>query len=271
MQRGIREALRDGAAVIWCHNTFGFEDIPNWMAGLLDAQNIFDGGSRGSYKDTFYRYLNLGMDIPFSTGTDWFIYDFSRVYVPISGKLTSRKWLRAVADGRSFITNGPFLELRAGEHGIGDHVELSRPGQLRIAGRGVGRLDFRKIELVVNGEIVHSAASQRKEGHYTAGMEYTLNVREPAWAALRIPLDAGVNELDKPLFAHTSPIYVHLAGKRVFRPQIARDLIEEMKQSMEVIREKAVFADGEEREAVLRVYRDGIKFLDRRISAEASP
>ena len=99
--------------MIWCHNTFGHEDIPNWVAGLLHAQNIFDGGDHGSYEDTFYRYLNVGMKVPFSTGTDWFIYDFSRVYVPLAGELTTKRWLAELAAGRSYITNGPLLELTA--------------------------------------------------------------------------------------------------------------------------------------------------------------
>ena len=82
--------------MIWCHNEWGFEDVPNWLAGLLDAQNIFDGDETPGYEDSFYKYLDLGMHIPFSTGTDWFIYDFSRVYVPIDGDLTRQKWLSAL-------------------------------------------------------------------------------------------------------------------------------------------------------------------------------
>ena len=115
LQHGIKEAHRDGASVLWCHNAFGLEDLPNWMAGLLDAQNIFDGGNHGSYRDTFYRYLNLGMKVPFSTGTDWFIFDFSRVYVAVEGELTSKKWLDQLAAGKTMITNGPFLELEVGK------------------------------------------------------------------------------------------------------------------------------------------------------------
>jgi hypothetical protein len=38
LQRGIRTAREDGATVIWCYNTFGHEDIPNWIRGLLHAQ-----------------------------------------------------------------------------------------------------------------------------------------------------------------------------------------------------------------------------------------
>ena len=113
----------------------------------MDAQNILDGGSgeHGSYKDTFYRYLNLGIKVPFSTGTDWFIYDFSRVYVPIEGELTSEKWLDQLLSGRSYITNGTFLEFRAEGHEGGDTIELSEPRTVAVTGRATGRGDFRAV------------------------------------------------------------------------------------------------------------------------------
>lgn len=265
LQRGIKQARSDGAAVIWCHNTFGFEDLPNWMAGLLDAQNIFDGGSHGSYQDTYYRYLNLGLKVPFSTGTDWFIYDFSRVYVPITGDLTSKKWLTALAAGKSFITNGTFLELQASGHDVGETIALSQAGPLEITARGVGRQDFHSIELIHNGQVVQTSDSRPAEGHFLAAMRFTLDVREPGWIALRIPLDAGKNEFDKPLYAHSSPIYVELAGQRIFRPQVAEELIAEMRKNMETIASTGKFANDGEREAVLQVHRDGIAILRQRL------
>ncbi|MBI3468486.1 MAG: CehA/McbA family metallohydrolase [Planctomycetes bacterium] len=267
LQRGIREARSDGAAVIWCHNTFGYEDLPNWMAGLLDAQNIFDGGLHGSYQDTYYRYLNLGLKVPFSTGTDWFIYDFSRVYVPIAGPLTSKKWLTALAAGKSCITNGPFLELQASGHQVGDTVALSQAGSLEITARGIGRHDFRALELVHNGDVIRTSGSRPVEGHFAAEMRLTLDVGEPGWIALRIPLEAGKNEFDKPLYAHTSPIDVELGGQRVFRPQVAEQLIAEMQNNMEAITAAGKFANDDEREAVLMVHREGIAVLRRRLES----
>ena len=47
LQHGIKQARADGGTVIWCHNTFGFEDIPNWVKGLVHAQNIYDGSPTG--------------------------------------------------------------------------------------------------------------------------------------------------------------------------------------------------------------------------------
>jgi hypothetical protein len=265
LQRGIRTARQDGATVIWCHNALGHEDIPNWMAGLVQAQNIFDGGNKGSYEDTFYRYLDLGLRVPFSSGTDWFIYDFSRVYVPVSGELTSAKWLAALQRGQSYITNGVFLEFEAGGKAIGDTIE-ARPGQeLRVTGRAKGRGNFRRLELIHNGKPVHSVDARAAFGHHEAVLDHRLTLTEPGWLALRIPEDAGKNEFDKPQFAHTGAIYIEVDGRRRFRPEVARALIDEMRQSIEQIGAKAVFAGPEEREAVLAVYRESIATLEKRI------
>lgn len=269
LQQGIRAARQDGAAVIWCHNTFGYEDVPNWMAGLLDAQNIFDGGVHGSYRDTFYRYLNLGMKVPFSTGTDWFIYDFSRVYVPLEGPLTSKAWLKRLRQGRTFITNGPLLEFAVDGRPAGDVIELSKrddPNRpLEITTRALGRCHFGGLELIHNGKVVHTVPCRSHEGHYRAQMKHSLRVDEPGWLAVRIPLEAGTNEFDRPLFAHTSAVYLHKNEQPQFEPEIAKQLIAEMQANMESIVRQGTFANDEERERVLGVHRRGIATLEERL------
>lgn len=269
LQRGIRTARQDGATVIWCHNTFGHEDIPNWISGLLHAQNIFDGGDHGTYDDTFYRYLNVGMKVPFSTGTDWFIYDFSRVYVPIAGELTAKRWLEELASGRTYITNGVLLELTVNGKQIGETLASAVGDELRITGRAIGRNDFRQVELIHNGSVVHTVAARQSDGHFVADLNYSLRVEGPGWLVLRIPQAAGENELGKPLFAHTSPIYVTLDGQRLFRPDVARGLVAEMEASQKQVREKATFANADEREAVLRVYREASAALKAQIATHA--
>jgi hypothetical protein len=268
LQRGIREARRDGAAVIWCHNTFGHEDIPNWVAGLLDAQNIHDGGEHGGYADTYYRYLNVGMKVPFSTGTDWFIYDFSRVYTPVAGELTSRKWLDSLAAGKSYITNGVFLEFAAAGKSPGDTIQAKAGDEAAIVARGISRHNFGHLELIYNGDVVHTTDSQPEGEHFTANIDFPLRLTEPGWIALRIPDDAAKNEFGKPLFAHTSPIYVEIGGRRIFREAVARELIAEMEQSMTAIEKQGKFAGDEEMEGVLRVYREGIAAIQKRIESK---
>ena len=268
LRRGIQEARADGATVIWCHNTFGFEDVPNWMDGLLHAQNIFDGGHHGSYRDSFYRYLNLGLRVPFSTGTDWFIYDFSRVYVPVP-ELTAKSWLAGLRAGQSYITNGPLLQFNANGAAIGSTLPFSGPRQIRIEGKAEGRLDFRGLELVHNGEVIATVESAASQNHFQASLAHTLEVREPGWVALRIPLKNGKTELDRDLFAHTSPIYFDVAGKRPFRRNIAQQLIEETEANVKTIEQHGTFANEQERSRVLDVYRSGIRTLRSRIAEHA--
>jgi len=265
LQRGIRQARAEGATAIWCHNTFGFEDLPNWLAGLMHAQNIFDGGDHGSYTDSFYRYLNLGLKVPFSTGTDWFIYDFSRVYVTVHGELTSEKWLTELRNGRSFITNGPFLELETERAVLGDTLPLVGPNRVTFVGRGMGRLDFAGLELIYNGKVVHRSPAAREGGSYFADLRHSVEITEPGWIALRIPLDTQLTELGQPLFAHTSPIYVEVAGQTIFRKRVAEEMLREIRQNLLLIEEKGVFADTQERQAVFSVHQTALAQLEKMI------
>ncbi len=271
LARGIEKARDLGSTIIWCHNQWGLEDIPNGLSGKLHANNIFDGGTHGSYKHSFYRYLNAGLKVPFSTGTDWFIYDFSRVYViaddDSDGKgkvgggkhLSSEQWLEHLAAGRSYITNGPLLEFTVNGRRLGDTIELKQPGKVKIAGRAEGRLNFQRIELVQNGEVVKTAPSRPQAGHFAAELEIELPIDQPCWLALRTPPPSTpreaefaqktpLNEYGRELFAHTSAVYVRLAGRDVFDVSAAQSLLDEMKSSREFIREKAKFANDDERD-----------------------
>lgn len=264
MRRGIDKARQAGATVIWCHNTFGLEDVPNWIGGVLHAHNIFDGGNHGSYEDTFYRFMDIGLRVPFSTGTDWFIYDFSRVYVKVEEPLGVARWLDGLKKGRTFITNGPLLEFSLGEHLPGDVVQLAAAGQLDISAQGAGRCDFESLEVVYNGRVVHSAPSRPVGGHFEAAINTPLRISTPGWVALRVK-SKGSNELGAPLFGHTSAVYVDIAGKSGFKPAVARELIADMNEAMHTIREKASFADDKQTEEVMNIYREGIASLRKRL------
>lgn len=284
LERGIRQARKDGATVVWCHNAWGREDVPNFVSGRVDAQNIFDGGNHGSYEDSFYRYLNAGIPVAFSTGTDWFMYDFSRVYVPAAQGSGVPGWLRKLAAGQSTITNGPLLELSVNGREPGQTVSLTQPGKVRIAVRGRGRANFGRIELVRNGQVISSAPARKAGGHWEAGIgfEFDLLIPQPCWLALRIPPvedpaesaavrrkkagEPGRNEAGRPLFAHTGAVQVELGGRRHFDPQAGAALLADMAESLSEIGEAAQFADPQERARVLDVYRDGMAALSRHIA-----
>jgi len=270
VRRGIERARRDGVTTVWCHGKWGLEEVPAHVAGTLDAHNIFDSVERGTYENVLYRFLDIGLRVPFSTGTDWFIFDFARVYARIDGPVTTAKWLAALAGGRTFITNGPLLTLRIDQHRVGDTIRLAEPGQFKVRGHAIGRQDFQKLELVSSGKVVHSVASRKVDGHFEADMVFPLLVDSPGWVALRVNSN-GKSEMGEPLFAHTSPVYIEYSGKMPFRKVAAERLVADMKRAMRTIKEKATFATSAQHDDVMNVYRKGIDELDKQIKQFSQP
>jgi hypothetical protein len=266
------DARRQGGAVIWCHGTMGLEDIPDWLAGLIDAQNIYDGGNEGTFDSVYYPYLNAGLKVPFSTGTDWGITDFSRVYVRSASAFSSKVFLKELTEGRSYITNEPFLEFDADGAGSGDTLALARPGSVHVHGRAVGRSDFVHVEVVANGKVVHEAASRLVDGHYEAAVDIDVAVGQSGWIALRIPpvrpyeyrskfSGPGTNILGKAIFAHTSPVYIKVGGQPVFDRAAVELLITRMQDALKQIDEMGTFADDKERDGIRGIYTEAIASL----------
>jgi len=260
LQTGIEEAHRQGGTAIWCHNNWGREDVPNFVSGKLDAQNIFDGGSHGSYEDSFYHYLNAGIRVPFSTGTDWFMYDLARVYTKVEGSLGIKSWLEALVAGRSFISNGPLLRLNIEGKDLGGTVELPSAREVSVKASASSRVGFEKLQLIQNGKVVSESESQPKDGYVEARLDRSLRIDEPSWVALRVSTQAN-NEFGRQLFAHTSPIYVKVGGKTIRQPEEVAYLIKQMEEAKQDIATRALFASPKEREVVLSVYEKGIRTL----------
>ena len=264
LTRGIQQARDDGATAIWCHNVFGLEAESNWILGRLDALNIYDGGRRAGFKERFYPLLNIGLKIPFSTGTDWFMYDFSRVYVEMNKPLTVDNWLDDLSAGRSYITNGPLFRFNVDEAVIGDTLDLAGPRAVSVLGQVEGRIDFVRAEVVLNGRVVATAETRKVGEHFRAEITQSITVDEPGWLALRIPppnlSDAGpktpTNELGRELYGHTSPIYLTVGGESAFNSRVARAMLEQMRESQAAISEQGNFESPQTKARVLDVYAD---------------
>src|SRR5262249_50288287 len=158
----------------------------NALAGRLDALNVFDGSRADTFEETYYRYLSIGLRLPLSTGTDWFLYDFARVYAKVSGTLTTRSWLDAVKDGRCLATNGALLSLTVNGLGPCELIHLDRPQAVRVVATGIGRHDFRELQLVQNGRVVQRVPAEKKPDGCSARLEGEIRLEGPAWFAVRI-------------------------------------------------------------------------------------
>jgi hypothetical protein len=261
----IEEARKQGATVLWCHNTNGYEAVPNALAGRLDALNVFDGSRTGSYEDLYYRYLNIGLHVPISTGTDWFLYDLSRVYANVQGKLTVKRWLEALKAGRCQATNGPLLKLTVDGKEPGDTLRLDKAKTVRIEAAAIGRHDFQRLQLVHNGKVIDTQPARSEGDGYAARLARDLTVDGPGWIALRIEASTK-NEFERQLYAHTSPVYVELAGRRIFDVEAARGLLRLVEEAQAEIRGRGQFSSPEARARLLARYEEAARDLNTRMN-----
>ncbi len=286
LRTGLAAARREGGTTIWCHYERGFEGPPNFFQGGVDALNMYDSQRPAAYSDRYYRLLNLGLKVPFSTGTDWFISDFSRVYVRVSPDATRESWLEALRAGRTFITNGTLMELRAGGHQVGDTVALDSPQRMTFTARAAGRNHFTGIDLVHNGRVVGQADCHREGGHFAAGLTCELPIDGPGWVALRVRCGSfdtdskalpfgnvpvygagpGFNEMGMRLFGHTSPIYLEYRGRRIFDATAARSFVTEIEEAVRHLNQHAKFDTDAQRAEVQGIYAEAIEWLRRRIA-----
>jgi len=264
LRTGIDAARRQGATVIWCHNTVGQEDVPSALAGKLDALNVFDGSRRGTYEEGYYRYLNVGLRLPISTGTDWFLYDFSRVYAHVPGKLTIRDWLDALKAGRCQVTNSPLLSLKVDGRHPGDVLAIEQPRTVKIEATAVGRHDFQALELIHNGKVIHKVAPKGRDP-FRAESVHAVRIDAPGWFAVRI-VSSAKNELGQQLFAHTSPVHIDFQGRRVMDVDAALALLRLVEEAKAAIRSEGTFRNAAAANQVQALYDEAARELRQRIN-----
>jgi len=127
--------------------------------------------------------------MPLSTGTDWFMYDWSRVYAEVRGKLTIASWLDAVKAGRCQVTNGPLLSLTIDGKKVGAVIELTEAKTLKIEGSASAGMDSRSCSSFATARSSRRRSAGGKESS-GAKILTTVRVEEPAWFALRVESDA---------------------------------------------------------------------------------
>jgi hypothetical protein len=92
-----------------------------------------------------------------------------------------------------------------------------------------------------------------------------VQIDEPGWFAVRIDSQTK-NDLGRKLYAHTCPIYVDLAGKRVFDVESARNLQRQLEAARDAIRQRGVFSTPGARDKVLALYDQAEKEIVERIN-----
>ncbi|HJL18760.1 MAG TPA: CehA/McbA family metallohydrolase [Sandaracinaceae bacterium LLY-WYZ-13_1] len=231
----IVEAVRAQGGL--ASGTMGEVPIDGAVLGRVDATEILSHG-RMAHLEDWYALLNVGARVAAVAGSDvqgtpWptTLVDYhsppgaSRVCVRLEdAALTRAAFLDAIRAGRTFVTSGPTLELTVDGRPVGATVERPGPGlvtvrvRLRAPSPPGGRL-----RLIRNGETVWERAAD--ETAVDASVE--LAVDQSAWLAARLDGDARLPGGDVQV-AHTSPVWVRVAGAAVFDDDAAAHLRERL-------------------------------------------
>src|SRR5262249_42682191 len=128
--------------------------------------------SRGQY-DHWYDALTMGFHLTPTAATDYpCVKDLpgrERFYTLVerSRELSPEAWLDGVRRGRTFVTNGPAIDFRVADKGVGEEVVLREAGAVFIEARVLfdpSRDDVKLLEVVHNGKAVPGVTCESKAG-----------------------------------------------------------------------------------------------------------
>jgi len=198
------------------------ELVADIALGKIDAVElypVFEHFNALPYLE-WYRYLNCGIRLPTVGGTDKMGADTAvganRTYAYLGrDPFTFANWMKAVRSGNTFSTTGPLLDFQADGHVPGGEITLGAGGgtvEVKAAAQSVQPIN--RLDVIWNGQIV--AAREEKAGAHELSLQSKVRVPGPGWLAARCSAAPEFKVRGLSVAAHTSPVYVRVAGQEVF-------------------------------------------------------
>lgn len=275
------EACRQGAVVTYGHPMFAgkpspFTDDPaagNAAArelpidAILNVAQAMDLMSYNSDEDLsaelWYRLLNCGLKLSACVGTDALLdrstdpMGGSRVYVETKGPLTMYSWLKGLAAGRTFVTNGPIPRLTVAGALPGDTIS-AESGNVSVRATVESYVPTERVEVIVNGKVVAERLTQPRTASadtHLQQIDVDIPLARSSWVALRVRGPEHPHVFDGPVWAHTSPVYVIIDNQPISSVEDANYFVEWIDQLLRVVAARNRYASVEDREQVEATFR----------------
>ncbi len=176
-------------------------NVPKNKVDFLELMQI---GILGT--NLYYEFLDLGFKLTAAAGSDVpFAGTVGEVrmyaYAPEAGD--GDAWFEAVGRGRTFVTNGPMLELRVGGAMPGDELRVEKGQKVRVHARAwghPGRSRPSRLEIVRHGRVIRHLQPSHPSEHELR-LSFELEGENGYWIAARAEGNDGSQ-------AHTTPVYV---------------------------------------------------------------
>jgi hypothetical protein len=214
---------RKGGLVVWTRPLLGHplgEALADLILGEVDAYEIDSCYEQSAFDvlADWYGLLNCGFRVPLAAASgkenNGMAMGELRTYARLQPgeSLTCRAWIEAVRAGRTFVTNGPLLTFTVNSQDPGSTIQQESPDQvLCVRAEGRGFVPLEQLEVLLNGQVIATAPVTHQSG--TAVIELALPVAESGWLAARCGGRQPVPSLMELVFAHSSPVYVRVAGQ----------------------------------------------------------
>ena len=204
------------ASISDLYGSVPIELVPDAVLGDLDALEIVCLWSDEVLTSQIWHLmLNAGISIAPSAGTDvmnnfyrTMAIGTARVYAQTGAVESWSTYMDALQNGRSFVTNGPFLEFSVGGAGPGHTVS---GGEVAWSLDVATATEVDRVEVLVNGEVAWSGRGL--DGPGSRRFEGDLTLPEGGWVAARaVGGPARWPMMANYPFAHTAPVWIESVG-----------------------------------------------------------
>ncbi len=233
------ETRRQGGYAFHAHGGYGLEIWADLVEGATTGVELLQFGIyRGIGLDGWYHVLNAGFRFPGLAACDYPAcrkLGDCRTYAYVEGEPTFETWLKAVADGRSFMTTAPLLFLEVDDHKPGDTIQTTAGKTQKLRARLRVRSEtapVTNVQLIVGGNVVRELVVPREAG--TAQwleLDESIDVSQSTWIAARAFSRSPDGAADAE--SHTNPVYVYADGQPPFSAAAADWLIERLDEQIE--------------------------------------
>lgn len=209
-------------------NCVAREIVVDAALGLVDALDVINHSSIEGTAAVYRHLIGAGNRLAATAGTDTMLSftrrgnqsnppGWGRVYAKVDGPLTAESFAEAIRRGRTFATTGPWLELSVNGRGPGDTLDLVPGDRVAIVARVLGE-EAEYLQVRTAGGVL--ARTEVSGGE--AVLEAELIVGEPTYVVAVAGGGPHPRTLCATTYAHTSPVYLDVAGRHVAREEDVR-------------------------------------------------
>ncbi len=219
----------------------------------------------------WHRALNCGFRVTASGGEDSITglhrtpaLGAARMYAFLGRSLAWDRWVDAVREGRTFVTNGPLVQLSLNGEIPGGTVRLPPDGgSVQVEARMETAFPVDRLELIRNGEVVDNIPLRK--GGRIGSVRKRIHVDRSGWYTLRALSDKPVLPIDDThLYAETGPVYVYCGDQPIRSREDADYFIRWIDDITDQANRHAGWRSEREREHVLTQFREArTKFQQR--------